>query len=130
MSILHCVLMRIAGTVHPGTPNPEVGTWKAAGPAMVEGSGAAERPMTWATARDQGAGALIRAMADRCRTMGGYCGIVAVPDRDQVAVPLDHDGLPPAAFERLSRQDDMAWRNFVPGPRQVLGCGVGFGCGS
>jgi len=38
---------------------------------MVEGSGTAERPTIWAIAWDQGAGALIKAMADRCRTKAG-----------------------------------------------------------
>ena len=84
--------------------------------------------MTWATARDQGAGALIRAMADRCRTMGGYCGIVAVPDRDQVAGPLDHDGLPPAAFA-ASLCAITTWpgatSSQVPGRSWAVGSGFG-----
>jgi hypothetical protein len=54
-----------------GCSTTEIGTLKAAGPAMVEGSGTAERPTIWAIAWDQGAGALIKAMADRCRTKAG-----------------------------------------------------------
>jgi hypothetical protein len=52
---------------------------------------------------------------------GRVLRVVAVSDRDQVAGPLDHDGFPPAAFERLSRNHEMAWCDLIPGTRQVLG---------
>jgi hypothetical protein len=51
-------------------------------------------------------------------------GVVAIPKRQQIAMPLDHDGLPPAAFARLSRQHEAAWHDFMPGAWQrFVGCG-------
>jgi hypothetical protein len=54
----------------------------------------------------------------------GMVGVVAIPKRQQIAMPLDHDGLPPAAFARLSRQHEAAWHDFMPGAWQrFVGCG-------
>ena len=55
---------------------------------------------------------------------GRILGIVAVPHRDQVAVALDHDGLPPAAFERLAGNHNMTRCYVVPAARQVFGGGI------
>ena len=47
-------------------------------------------------------------------------GIVTVSKRQQVTVPLDDHGLPPAALEGLACDDEMPWRNLVPAARQLL----------
>jgi hypothetical protein len=51
----------------------------------------------------------------------GMFGVVAIPQRQQIAMPADHHG-PPAAFARLSRQHEAAWHNFMPGAWQRFVC--------
>src|ERR1700729_4359054 len=44
----------------------------------------------------------------------GQLWILAEPQREHVTVPRDHDGLPPAVFERLLGDDKVAGCNVVP----------------
>jgi Family of unknown function (DUF5906)/D5 N terminal like len=71
----------------------------------------------------------VPSLADLSHGMLRRLRIIPVPDGHQVAVALDHHGLPPAAFQDFSGQHDMAWRNVIPGPRQVLARGVRVGLG-
>ena len=55
----------------------------------------------------------------------GDSWVVAIPQREHVAVTLDHDRLPPAVGEAFLGDDQMAWRNLVPAAGQALGDRVG-----
>src|SRR5271169_6323459 len=48
---------------------------------------------------------------------------IAVPEREHVVFALEHDGLPPAIFQRLVSDHEMARPDLVPGSRKAPGVG-------
>src|ERR1700689_2725738 len=100
MSILRWVSMRIAGTAVPARWRSACERWLGLRWLWGSGGGGA----------DQGNGRPVP-------HHGLVLGIIPVPDRDQVAVALDHHGLPPAALQDLSGQHDMTRGNVILGPR-------------
>src|ERR1700726_1311477 len=80
-----------------------------------------EPPTFWSTGKSPLGSYLCTDQRDR-RAMANkfwQLWILAEPQREHVPVPRDHDGLPPAVFERLLSDDEVAGRNVIPAFRKT-----------